>query len=141
MADNRTAFEVFDSDGDGCLSQEEAGHVLRSMGHNPSEKQLAELCATLPNPDKITSAEFARLTMSASKPTAGTAYEKELNEAFRVFDRDENGLITENELRVIFTTLGEPIDTDDINALVSQLQVNDQGKVKYADFIKILLSP
>jgi len=137
MSDNRPAFEVFDSDGDGALNQVELGHVLRSMGFNPSEKQVSELAASCPNPDRITSADVTRLTLSAPKPGAST--EKDLLEAFRVFDRDENGLISLNELRVIFTTLGETIATDEVNSILEQVHVDDNGKVKYAEFIKLIL--
>jgi len=136
MSDNRSAFEVFDSDNDGALNQTELGHVLRSMGYNPSEKQVAELAASCPNPERISSADLSRLTLSASKPTASA--EKDLIEAFRVFDRDENGLIALNELRVIFTTLGETISTEEVNSILEQVQVDDNGKVRYAEFVKLI---
>jgi calmodulin len=58
-----------------------------------------------------------------------------------VFDRDENGLISENDLRVVFTTLGETISTDEANEIIEQVAVDDNGKVKYADFIKLILKP
>jgi len=139
MADNRAVFEVFDSDGDGALNQQELGLVLRSMGYNPSEKQVLELASTCPNPDHITTADVSRITLAAPKPANNN--EKELMEAFRVFDRDENGLITLNEMRVIFTTLGESIGVDEVNSVLEQCTVDDNGKVKYADFVKLILKP
>ena len=60
-------------------------------------------------------------------------------EAFRVFDKNEDGLIPENDLRVIFTTLGETVELQEMNYLLSQVKVNENGKVKYADFVKIML--
>lgn len=101
--------------------------------------QLAELASTCPNPDHITAADLSRLTLSAPKPASNN--EKELLEAFRVFDRDENGLITLNEMRVIFTTLGESIGVDEVNSVLEQVTVDDSGKVKYADFVKLILKP
>jgi calmodulin len=94
------------------------------------------LAATCPNPERITSADLTRLTLSAPKPSAST--EKDLIEAFRVFDRDENGLIALNELRVIFTTLGETISTDEVNSILELVQVDDNGKVKYSEFVKLI---
>jgi calmodulin len=98
---------------------------------------VAELAASCPNPERITSADLTRLTISAPKPSA-TA-EKDLLEAFRVFDRDENGLIALNELRVIFTTLGETIATEEVDSVLGQVSVDDNGKVRYADFIKLII--
>ena len=98
---------------------------------------MAELAAACPNPERISSADLTRLTLSAPKP--GPSTEKDLVEAFRVFDRDENGLISLNELRVIFTTLGETIGTEEVNSVLEQVQVDDNGKVKYAEFVKLIL--
>lgn len=56
-----------------------------------------------------------------------------------MFDKNEDGLIPENDIRVIFTTLGETVELQDINHLLEQVKVDDNGKVKYADFVKIML--
>jgi len=40
---------------------------------------------------------------------------------------------------VIFTTLGETCDLQDVNYLLKQAKVDENGKVNYADFIKIIL--
>ena len=101
--------------------------------------QVAELASQCSDPEHITSAELTRLTLSAPRPSASN--EKDLLEAFRVFDRDENGLISENDLRVIFTTLGETISTDEANEILEQVAVDDNGKVKYQEFIKLILKP
>ena len=41
--------------------------------------------------------------------------EEELVEAFKVFDRDGDGLIRFAELKHVFSILGEDISDDDIN--------------------------
>lgn len=56
-----------------------------------------------------------------------------------MFDKNEDGLIPENDIRVIFTTLGEAVDVMDINQMLTQVKVDSNGKVKYADFVKEIL--
>lgn len=34
-------FELFDSDRDGLLTRDEAGHVIRAMGYCPSNKEVS----------------------------------------------------------------------------------------------------
>lgn len=43
ISDFREAFSLFDKDGDGSISARELGIVLRSLGQNPTEKELSEL--------------------------------------------------------------------------------------------------
>lgn len=56
-----------------------------------------------------------------------------------MFDKNEDGLIPENDIRVIFTTLGEAVEATEINQLLAQVKVDANGKVKYSDFIKTIL--
>ena len=37
------AFSIFDKDGDGRVSSLELGTVMRSLGQNPTEKELADM--------------------------------------------------------------------------------------------------
>lgn len=45
FTDIKEAFLVFDKDGDGTVSTEELGEVMRSMGQNPTEKELLDMIA------------------------------------------------------------------------------------------------
>lgn len=39
----KEAFSLFDKDGDGTISTEELGTVMRSMGQNPTQAELTEM--------------------------------------------------------------------------------------------------
>ena len=82
---------------------------------------------------------LALCVVAAAAPRPDRNAEQHLLEAFRVFDKNEDGLIPENDLRVIFTTLGEAVELQDINHMLQTGKVNEQGKVNYADFVKAML--
>lgn len=49
MVRNQEVFSLFDEDGDGQIFTEQLGAVMRSLGQNPTEAELAELIAKYVN--------------------------------------------------------------------------------------------
>jgi Ca2+-binding EF-hand superfamily protein len=136
-ADPKAAFQVFDVDNDGYITHDELKHMLRILGCAVSDKEAEEMGAQCQDPDHISFEEVQYLAANSPKPER--ASEQEILDAFRVFDNDENGLLRENEVRTIFTTLGEPLTMDEINSLLTAMKPDEFGRLKYADFIKSFL--
>ena len=43
FAEFKEAFDLFDKDGDGCITTKELGVVMRSLGQNPTEPELMDM--------------------------------------------------------------------------------------------------
>ena len=57
--------------------------------------------------------------------------EDEIREAFRVFDRDDSGFLNAAEFRHILTSMGEKLDDSEMDELIRDMVVGQQGQVKY----------
>ena len=44
-AEFREAFSLFDEDGGGSITNQELGTVMRSLGQNPTDEELADMIA------------------------------------------------------------------------------------------------
>ena len=66
--------------------------------------------------------------------------ERELNEAFRVFDRDGRGTIPTAELRHIVTCLGEKLSEFEADEMMREADPEKTGLVDYASFISKVLT-
>lgn len=66
--------------------------------------------------------------------------ENEIFEAFKVFDRDGNGLITFEELKYVLESLGETIPENEIHEMIKYAS-SDASKsyVSLKDFVTIYL--
>lgn len=56
-----------------------------------------------------------------------TDSEDELREAFKVFDRDGNGLISAAELRHVMTNLGEKLTDEEVDEMIREADVDGDG--------------
>lgn len=57
---------------------------------------------------------------------------EEVREAFSVFDRDGTGSISVVELRHIMTNLGEKLTDQEVNDLIKEIDVDNDGQIMYA---------
>lgn len=78
---------------------------------------------TLANPRSV---EF--LTMMARK-MKDTDSEEEIREAFKVFDRDNNGFISAAELRHVMTSIGEKLTDEEVDEMIREADQDGDGRI------------
>ncbi|CAF3888522.1 unnamed protein product [Adineta steineri] len=66
--------------------------------------------------------------------------EAELRDAFRLFDRDNSGYITINELKQVMLNMGEKLNQEELEDMMREADVNRDGKLDYQEFVQKLLS-
>ena len=76
--------------------------------------------------DKPPLIEF--LTMMARK-MKDTDSEEEIREAFKVFDRDNNGFISAAELRHVMTSIGEKLTDDEVDEMIREADQDGDGRI------------
>lgn len=59
------------------------------------------------------------------------ANRKDLSEAFKVFDLDNNGYIAKDELKTAMETIGEPLTDQQITDLIAYADTDKDGKINY----------
>ncbi len=139
IAEFGEAFSLFDKEGRGTITTNDLGAVMRSLGLNPSE---AELKAMLKDIDAggngtIEFPEFLTLLTSKAKERAEQA---EIVAAFRVFDRNNDGHISGDEIRHIMGNLGEKITKEEVDEMMREAKADGDGKLKYEQFVTMMNS-
>ncbi len=139
IAEFNEAFSLFDKEGSGTITTNDLGSVMRSLGLNPSE---AELKAMLKDIDAggngtIEFPEFLTLLTSKTKERAEQA---EIVAAFRVFDRNNDGHISGDEIRHIMGNLGEKITKEEVDEMMREAKADGDGKLKYEQFVTMMNS-
>lgn len=139
IAEFKEAFQIFDKDGDGLITTKELGTVMRSLGQNLSEEELKTMIEEV-DTDKSGTIDFQEFLGLMAWKMKETDIEEELVEAFKVFDRDGNGLISAHELRFVMSTSGEQLTEEDIEEMIREADENGDGYIDYEEFVRMMMS-
>jgi len=131
----KEAFALFDRDRDGEINTEELGKVMRTHGFNPTEEDLKDMIRNVDTNSNgaIDFNEFIEMMVKR-----GNNVEEDVAHAFKVFDRDGDGLITAEELRLTMNNLGEPITEEEVKAMIAEADIDGDGKINFVEFKSLI---
>ncbi|PWA15715.1 calmodulin-7 [Artemisia annua] len=112
---------------------------MRSLGQDPTKAELQDMINEVDADGNgtIDSPEFLNLMARKMKDTDS---EEELKEAFRVFDKDQNGFISAAELRHAMTNLGEKLTDEEVDEMIREVDVDGDRQINYEEFVKIMMA-
>eukprot|EP00744_Colponema_vietnamica_P017963 GILI01025312.1.p1 GENE.GILI01025312.1~~GILI01025312.1.p1 ORF type:complete len:201 (-),score=48.19 GILI01025312.1:104-706(-) len=129
----RDAFDMFDLDGGGTISNEELLSVFISLGQNPSQQEIEEM---LPNGEEMKFEQFLELMSSRIQTNLRP---EEIEEAFKVYDGDSDGLVDIKDLRGLLMAKAEKdvITMDELEALLVKMQQVAGQRVDIIDDVAV----
>ncbi|KAK4414197.1 Calcium-binding allergen Ole e 8 [Sesamum alatum] len=136
MEDVKRVFDRFDANGDGKISSDELGGVIKALGSETSADEVARMMEEI-DTDKdgfISLEEFAAFCNAEADPLGGENSEKELREAFELYDQDHDGQISATELHLILTRLGERCSVNDCTGMIKSVDSDGDGFVSFDEF-------
>ena len=83
----------------------------------------------LTEPGYVTKSEFKR--MFKDRQADVDEQIRQVTEAFRVFDKDNSGTISADEIRVVLSKCGEEVDDSEIDDMIKQADVDGDGLISY----------
>ncbi|XP_006408308.2 probable calcium-binding protein CML33 [Eutrema salsugineum] len=128
-------FEKFDKNKDGKISWEEFRDAMNALSPTiPSEKLVEMFIQLDTNGDgQVDATEFASC-MDQTARSSGCGVEKELKDAFRLYDIDSDGKISANELYEVMTRLGEKCSLEICVEMVRAVDVDGDGYISFEKF-------
>ena len=84
--------------------------------------------------------DFPEFLSLMARKMKDTDTEEELIDAFKVFDRDGNGLISAAELRHVMTNLGEKLSDEEVDEMIREADIDGDGHINYEEFVKMMMT-
>ncbi|XP_065159911.1 uncharacterized protein [Atheta coriaria] len=135
--DIKEAFDLFDTEGSGKIDAKELKVAMRALGFEPKKEDIKKMVAEIEVDDagKMSFEQFLKLmsTKMAEKDS-----KEEIMKAFRLFDEEEEGIITFAKLKRVATELGENITDDELQEMIDEADRDNDGKVTQEDFLRIM---
>ncbi|XP_077023997.1 uncharacterized protein LOC143689698 [Tamandua tetradactyla] len=131
----KQAFALADKNGDNTIDAEELASVLKSLGYNPTEELLKTLIASMDTDHDgvINFQEFLEVMAKRMEMVGGQ--QGTLREAFRVFDLNNDGHISVAELKQVVANAGVEVSEEELDAMIREADVNQDGQVDYEEFV------
>ena len=132
-------FEMYDSNKDGNVNSLELANILKAIDINASDEEIKDIIAELDleGNGEINFENFVSIVKRREKDVDN---EEEVLNAFKLFDKEGNGLININELKHIMLTVGNNISETELNDLLKEADTDNDGYINYEEFIRSLLA-
>lgn len=134
----KEAFDMFDRDKDGKINNNELNNVMKALGYNLTEKEISEIMGENDN-DNDGKLKFEEVLNMLNNRSKEIDTEDELIEAFRLFDKEGKGYIATEDIKHLLLMIGESMSNEEIEEIVTQADMDSDGKVSYQDFAKLML--
>jgi len=132
----KEAFHEFDKNKDGRINGKELSGLMRFMGVILSDAEVMEVIRECGGSVDVTEQQWVQWM---GKKTAENSSAEDLVKAFQVFDKDGNGLISISELRYVLCCVGDKLDDEAVEAMLSQADPSGCGSVRYEPFVRQML--
>jgi calmodulin len=162
----REVFEMFDKDKDGTINLSELNDALylifmgnntnnnntminmsnseindsnsNFLTHEMGKKLLSDI--DVDGNEKIDFEEFVVLIHKRCKNKQSDILKTDLEEAFRVFDKDGNGRISTEELLNVLMIINDKLTEEEINEILEEADIDKDGYINYVEFVEYVLN-
>merc|ERR1712017_34876 len=108
----KEAFDLFDTDGSGCIDAKELKVAMRALGFEPKKEEVRKMI------EKDSREEIIK--------------------AFRLFDDDETGRISFKNLKRVAKELGETMTDEELQEMVDEADRDGDGEINEEEFLRIM---
>ena len=132
-------FKLHSNGENGYINKNDLVTIFKSINIDASDEEIKEIIKQLDLEEKkeINYDEFLSIINQREKDVDE---QEEVLKAFKVFDKDGNGLININELKDIMLSIGNNWDENEINEMFADADYDNDGYINYEVFVRTMMS-
>merc|ERR1719348_2734157 len=107
--------------------------MFHSLGKDPPEQYLEDMIKEAPGAINFT----MFLTLMGEKLN-GTDPEDVIRNAFKCFDKDGSGFISEDAMRELLKSMGERFTEAECDDMFEEAEVDKKGNFNYLEYVRLI---
>jgi len=125
--------------GENQIPSRDIGHVLRILGQNPTEDEIVDMVmkANCEWEGFMGFSEFLEVGIDILKSSCNQM--DDVKAAFRVFDHNNDGSISKEELREAMVNFGTRCTDEEFDLMFLEADQNNDGKIDFDEFVAMML--
>lgn len=127
-----------DKDGDGFINTFDLLTVMQHLGSKISESEAQEMIHEVDEDGKGTINFDEFLKMMAQKAKNKDDEHEDIKEAFKAFDKNEDGFISVDEMKDVLLSYGLEMAKDDIEEMFTTVDIDKDGKLNFDEFQELM---
>ncbi|XP_070069848.1 calmodulin-1 [Drosophila takahashii] len=130
-------FRILDKENEGAITSKELAVVIRALGRQPNDAEVQSMINEIDSDGNgsIEGREFGNIILRKMRDTG---HEDELREAFRIFDKENNGYITTTELKNVFSALGVKLGDEELEEMIREYDLDQDNHLNYEEFVNMM---
>ncbi|XP_073897790.1 centrin-4 isoform X1 [Castor canadensis] len=131
------AFDLFDVDGSGTIDVKELKIAMRALGFEPKKEEIKQMIAEIDKEGTGTiSFEdfYAIMCIKMSEKDE----KEEILKAFKLFDDDDTGSISLNNIKRVAKELGENLTDDELQEMLDEADRDGDGEINEEEFLRMM---
>jgi Ca2+-binding EF-hand superfamily protein len=142
IAQFREAFELFDKDQDGCITIDELAALMKALNLPATDQEIHNMKSEV-DVDQNGNIEYKEYISLIARRVRDVDLEEEMIEAFKIFDTNNDGHLSKDELKVVMQIIGEklvgePISNEDLDIMWDEADTDQDGYIDYEEFCKVI---
>eukprot|EP01133_Synstelium_polycarpum_P006807 gene6807-7912_t len=119
------------------FKRDEVKYAFRAIGVEPKKENITALSEHLDDDNNITFDAFKEIASSLI-PTRDS--QPMLEQGFKLFDKDNSGRISFDDLKAVMVNLGEECSDEDLHDMIRFADMDGDGEISKAEFITLMTS-
>ena len=130
---------LFDKNSDGFVHTSELGTVVRAINLNPTESEISEMMRKV---DPTNSGQFNLQSLENLVRERGRDSDtlKDVVDAMKVFDSDNDGKISVDDFKYVMMHMGERMQESEIMEIISDSELIQNNFIQVEDFARMIMN-